>query len=148
MTSQDDRLRDKARRDGIQKFAVGAIIHDRGRVLLLCRSTSDFISGIEELPSGGVEADEDLLTALGRELREEIGRGGRLRDAGFVSSFDYVSGSGRKARQFTFAVPHDGARIRLSAEHSACRWVTPAELDGSDVTDETAAMIREWSCRG
>lgn len=147
--TQDARLRDEARRDGVQKLVVGAIVHDRGQVLVLRRSANDFMGGIEELPSGGVERGEDLLGALGRELREEIGWRGRVRvDDGFVSTFDYVSGSGRKARQFTFAMPHDGSRIRLSGEHTAYRWLAPAELGGSDVTDETAATIREWArCR-
>jgi 8-oxo-dGTP diphosphatase len=149
MTSRDERLREDATRDGIQKLVVGAIVHDRGRVLVVRRSGTDFMGGIEELPSGGVERGEDLLAALGRELREEIGRRGCLRvDDGFVSTFDYVSGSGHKARQFTFAVAHDCRSVRLSGEHSEYRWLAPADLGGSDVTDETAATIREWAAAG
>lgn len=140
-------LAEGAGRDGVGKLVVGAVVHADGRVLVLRRSSGDaFLPGIEELPSGGVEPGEGLLDALRRELAEEIGRSGPVvLDAGFVASFDYVSGSGRAARQFTFGVAHDGRPVVLSAEHSAHRWLRPDELDGSDVTPETAEVVRAWT---
>ncbi|MEV3927465.1 NUDIX domain-containing protein [Actinomadura coerulea] len=135
-----------ADRDGITKLVVGAIVHSDGQVLILRRSAEDaFMAGIEELPSGGVEPGENLLTALERELAEEIGWAGALTlDPGFVTHFDYISGSGRRARQYTFGVPHQGQLIVLSTEHTAYRWLNPAELAGSDITAETARTIRDW----
>ncbi|MEV4004300.1 NUDIX domain-containing protein [Actinomadura sp. NPDC049753] len=123
-----------ADRDGITKLVVGAIVHAGGQVLILRRSAEDtFMGGIEELPSGGVEPGENLLTALERELAEEIGWTGSLTlDPGFVTHFDYISGSGRNARQYTFGVSHHGRPIVLSAEHTAYRWLRPAELADSD----------------
>ena len=136
-----------AGRDGITKLVVGAIVHADGQVLILRRSAEDaFMGGIEELPSGGVEPGENLLTALERELAEEIGWTGPLTlDPGFVTHFDYISGSGRKARQYTFGLAHHGRPIVLSTEHTAHRWIRPADLTGSDVTDETAQAIRDWA---
>ncbi|XRQ09285.1 NUDIX domain-containing protein, partial [Actinomadura welshii] len=73
------RLHSDADRDGVIKLVVGAIVHANGQVLILRRSTEDaFMAGIEELPSGGVEQGENLLTALERELAEEIGWTGPL----------------------------------------------------------------------
>ncbi|GAA2096243.1 NUDIX domain-containing protein [Actinomadura alba] len=143
----DQRLRDDADRDGIQKLVVGAVIHHQGLVLILRRSATDkFLPGIEKLPSGGVDDGEDLLTALARELAEEIGRTGPLTvDPDFVASFDYISGSGRKARQYTFAVPHDGRPLVLSEEHDSHRWLDPTHLADSDLTEETAQTIRDWA---
>jgi 8-oxo-dGTP diphosphatase len=136
-----------ADRDGITKLVVGAIVHADGRVLILRRSAEDaFMAAIEELPSGGVEPGENLLTALERELAEEIGWTGPLTlDPGFVTHFDYISGSGRKARQYTFGLAYHGRPIVLSAEHTAHRWLSPAKLTDSDVTDETAQAIRVWT---
>jgi 8-oxo-dGTP diphosphatase len=140
------RLVDDADRDGIEKLVVGAVVHSGGRVLILRRSGGDaFLPGIEELPSGGVEAGEDLLTALHRELAEEIGWTGPLTlDPGFVTHFDYVSGSGRKARQYTFSLPHHDQPITLSAEHTD-RWVAPTDLADTDITEETTQTIRDWT---
>lgn len=140
------RLHADAERDGITKLVVGAIVHVDDQVLILRRSAEDaFMAGIEELPSGGVEPGENLLTALERELAEEIGWPGPLTlDPGFVTHFDYISGSGRKARQYSFGVPHHGQPIVLSTEHTAYRWLHPADLTDSDVTAETARVILDW----
>jgi 8-oxo-dGTP pyrophosphatase MutT (NUDIX family) len=142
-----ERLAVEAARDGIDELVAGAVVHDDGRVLILRRSATDaFLPGIEELPSGGVEDGEDILTALARELTEEIGWTGPLTpDPGFVSSFDYVSGSGRRTRQYTFAVPYAGHEIRLSEEHTAYRWIGPADLTASGLTPETVRTIRDWT---
>jgi len=142
-----DQLIAEAARDGIDKLVAGAVVHRDGQVLILRRSGTDpFLPGIEELPSGGVEDGEDVLTALARELAEEIGWTGPLRtDPGFVSSFDYTSGSGRHTRQYTFAVPYDGHPIHLSAEHTAYRWIGTGGLAASDLTAETARTIRDWA---
>lgn len=140
-------LLDSAGREGIGKFVVGAVIHSAGQVLILRRSTSDsYLPGIEELPSGGVEPGEDLMTALARELGEEIGWMGPLStDPGFVATFDYVTGSGRRARQYTFSVAYRGQSIALSAEHTSHRWIHPVEAGDSDLTVESAQTIREWA---
>lgn len=136
-----------AERDDIAELVVGAVVHTGGQVLILRRSADDaFMAGIEELPSGGVEPGENLLTALERELAEEMGRTGPLRlTPGFVTHFDYVSGSGRKSRQYTFGVAHNDGPIVLSAEHTGYRWLHPTDLADSDVTPETAQTIRAWA---
>lgn len=135
-----------ADRDGIQKIVVGAVVHSGGRVLILRRSADDFMPGIEELPSGGVEPGEDLFAALQRELAEEIGWTGRVTvDGGFVVHFDYVSGSGRRTRQFTFGLPYDGHPVTLSGEHTAFRWVNPGDVAGTDLTEESARVVRDWA---
>ena len=140
-------LIDNADRDGIQKLVVGAIVHHDGLVLVLRRSSEDtFMPGIEELPSGGVDDGEDLLTALGRELAEEIAWDGPLTvDPSFVTSFDYASGSGRKTRQLTFGVAYNGRGVRLSTEHATFRWIDTGALTDTDLTDETAQAIRDWA---
>ncbi|MFF5265477.1 NUDIX domain-containing protein [Actinomadura viridis] len=133
-------LLDDADRDGIQGLVVGVVAHTCGQVLILRRANNDtFLPGIEEPPSGGVEPGEDLLAALRRELAEEIGWSGPLLlDRGFVTHFNYVSGSGRKAHQYTFGLAHNGRPVPLSAEHTGYRWLAPEDVADSDVTDQTA----------
>lgn len=50
----------------------GVLIQDR-RVLLMRRAGSGYRDGQLGLPSGHLEGDEDLVSALIRELREELG---------------------------------------------------------------------------
>jgi len=131
---------------GVAKLVVGAVVHHAGQVLILRRGEDDFLPGIEELPSGGVEAGESLADALARELVEEIGWHGPVApDPGFLGQFDYTSGSGRRARQLTVSVPWGGQDIVLSDEHTGYRWIAPADVAASDLTAESVRVIREWA---
>ncbi|WP_026119013.1 NUDIX hydrolase [Nocardiopsis ganjiahuensis] len=136
-----------ARADGIGRFSAGAIVHRHdGDEILLLRRRSDDTSypGAESLPSGGVEPGEGILEGLARELREEIGRTGPLPLDPFAVWFDYVSRSGVRKRQFTFALPHDGAAVVLSEEHTDFRWIPAHRFGDSDLTPQVKAAVREW----
>jgi len=92
-----------AEKDGVQKLVVGAVICKNHKFLLLERVPSDFMGGFVGIPSGTVEAEEDLLTALAREVQEETGL---LVTSVFeyLGSFDWTSSSGKKTRHFNFFV--------------------------------------------
>jgi 8-oxo-dGTP diphosphatase len=52
-----DDLARTAAQDGIEKIVVGAVIaSEDGKVLLLHRPADDYLGGLWELPSGGVNA--------------------------------------------------------------------------------------------
>ncbi|MBJ7534554.1 NUDIX domain-containing protein [Rhodomicrobium vannielii ATCC 17100] len=138
-----ERLRQEGERDGIQKIVVGAIIERDGKVLILRRSPKEFLAGLHEIPSGTVEPDEGLLAALSREVHEETGLAviGVRR---YVKAFDYLSGSGRRTRQFNFLVETDDGEIRLNpAEHDEAIWAIPetAEFAALNLSSETRACI-------
>lgn len=141
----DEQLRTAAEAEGVQKFVVGAVIHDSGRILVVTRSLEDdFLPGFEELPSGGVDPGETLAEALNRELTEEVGFGAEEVDEIFLETFDYLSGSGRLTRQFTVSIPLNGREVRLSEEHSAYRWIQASEVDTTEATRETKSVLRCW----
>src|SRR5699024_11265841 len=81
-----EELRDSAQCDGVEKFVVGAVIHQDGSALVVTRSElDDFLPGIDELPSGGVEVGESLTAALDdRELLEEVGFESEVIDGDFL----------------------------------------------------------------
>ncbi|MBT2380631.1 NUDIX hydrolase [Streptomyces sp. ISL-111] len=91
-----------------------------------------------ELPSGGVEPGERLVDALCREVLEETGLT-VTRVAGHVGSFDYASRSGRRTRQFTFAVTVRAIGPITLTEHDDAAWADPGDLPA--VSDETHALL-------
>ncbi|MEO5573395.1 MAG: Nudix family hydrolase [Gammaproteobacteria bacterium] len=57
----------------MQHVAAAAIFNDRGEILLALRPAHAHQGNLWEFPGGKVEAGEEILTALKRELREELG---------------------------------------------------------------------------
>ena len=113
----------EAENEGVRQLVVGAVISKDGQVLLLRRPEDDFMGGIYELPSGKVEPGEALDTALHREVEEETGLCVSA-ITGYLGSFDYASASGKKSRQFNFAVTTATESIQLQ-EHDAYLWTAP-----------------------
>ncbi|MBV9144144.1 MAG: NUDIX domain-containing protein [Pseudonocardiales bacterium] len=129
--------------DGVEQFVVGAVIQHGGKVLLLQRPDDDFMSGIWELPSGKVDPGESLDVALGREVSEET----KLEVAGirkYLGHFDYRSGSGKKSRQFNFAVDVTAPEPVELTEHDAYRWIALSEEPPvTDAVKDVLAKYRE-----
>ncbi|MFK0289890.1 NUDIX hydrolase [Streptomyces sp. NPDC090442] len=115
-----------AERDGIAKTVVGAVVAaPDGRVLLLHRPADDYLGGLWELPSGGVNDGETLIEALRREVSEETGLA--IETVGdYLGHFDYRSGSGRATRQFNFTATVTDGTVKLT-EHDDHVW---ADQDG------------------
>ena len=133
-----------SQKDGIQKLVVGAVICINNKLLLIERVLSDFIGRFVEIPSGTVEAGEDLLTALTREVQEETGL---LVTAvlEYLGSFDYRSSSGKKTRHFNFLVEVTGSEIKLSpTEHQAYYWValSDAAFTTLKISDATKEILK------
>jgi 8-oxo-dGTP diphosphatase len=136
-------LNAEAERDDVQQLVVGAVVQHDGKVLLLQRPDDDFMGGIFELPSGKVEAGEALDAALKREVKEESGLDvATTRD--YLGSFDYTSGSGKKSRQFNFAVDVTSPEPVELQEHDAYTW-TPLteELPVTDAVKDVLSKYRE-----
>ena len=137
------RLLEQAKREG-KIVAVGAIIRDgAGRVFVHRRGPGRrFLPGCWDLVGGHVEAAEDLLAALSREVAEETGwsvRGTpRLMH---VEDWTAEAADGPEPhREFDFYVDVDGdlAAPRLEVpKHVEFRWVGPGE---TAVLDENRGM--------
>ena len=133
-----------AQKDGVQKLVVGAVIYKNNKFLLLERVPSDSMGGFVGIPSGTVEAGEDLLAALAREVQEETGLLGTS-VLEYLGSFDYRSSSGKKTRHFNFFVEVEEGDIKLSpTEHQAYYWValSDAAFTTLNISDETKGILR------
>ncbi|MFC5148952.1 NUDIX hydrolase [Streptomyces aureoversilis] len=145
MSSLDTALLDDlartAKRDGIAKTVVGAVIAEiDGKVLLLHRPADDYLGGLWELPSGGVDTGETLIEALRREIAEETGL--TVTAIGdYLGHFDYRSGSGRATRQFNFTTTVTGETVTLT-EHDAHLWADRTQQN--QVSSAVQTVLDAW----
>jgi 8-oxo-dGTP pyrophosphatase MutT (NUDIX family) len=105
--------------------------HSRIEILLLRRAPGRILAGLWQCVSGRLEAGETILAGALRELDEETGFAGagieRLYNLDQVNQFYEPTVEGvLTAAIFAVRVP-SGSEPRLSHEHDALRWVTPAE---------------------
>ncbi|MGW6604182.1 NUDIX hydrolase [Streptomyces sp. NPDC055036] len=135
-----------AQHEGIEKTVVGAVIaNPEGKVLLLRRTADDYLGGLWELPSGGVDDGETLIEALHREVTEETGLTVAAVDA-YLGHFDYRSGSGRVTRQFNFTATATSARQTVTlTEHDAHLWADRAQQ--GQVSGAVQAVLDTWRDR-
>lgn len=104
------------------RLSAHAVITDAaGRVLLLKADYGDRAWG---LPGGGLEPGETLHEALLRECREELGCEVTV---GYLSGVYYHSALDAHAAIFRCQL-QEGARVRLSSEHSEQRYFELDEL--------------------
>ncbi|MBO0655140.1 NUDIX domain-containing protein [Streptomyces triculaminicus] len=130
-----------AERDGIAKTVVGAVIADaEGKVLLLHRPADDYLGGLWELPSGGVDTGESLIEALRREVAEETGLTVTA-IGGYLGHFDYRSGSGRATRQFNFTATVARETVALT-EHDEHLWADRTQQN--QVSNAVQAVLDIW----
>jgi len=137
-----DKLEKKANIDEIVKLVAGAIIsNNEGKILFLKRREDDFMGGILELPSGNVEKGEKVNEGLEREVKEETNLD--VENIGmFVNTFDYLSGSGKKSRQFTFEVNVIKSKDIFLTEHDEYYWLDYEEIkENKSITDEIKYAI-------
>lgn len=111
---------------------VGAAIVDGDRVLVARRSGGPY-DGFWEFPGGKVESGESQLTALVREIGEELGV--EIVPQAFVGEvlLDGVVGGGAPGDSTLRVWTARIASGELAAhEHAELRWVSEGELDALD----------------
>jgi len=140
-----DYLLIEAEKQGIEKNVVGAIIlNEKKEILLLTRKKDDFMGGIDELPSGNMEVGETLVKCLIREVLEETGT--HIEQIiKFVGSFDYLSKSKKKVRQYNFVVSVSNTDKITLTEHDAYKWLSFLQaIENPSLTDEVKGILIDF----
>jgi 8-oxo-dGTP diphosphatase len=110
--------------------AVGAIVLDRGAILLV-RRERDPSRGLWSLPGGRVERGESLREAVIREVREETGIDVEVEGLVGVAERIVRDDEGDVAHHFVIldylATPRSTA-LRAGGDASEARWVPVGEL--------------------
>jgi 8-oxo-dGTP diphosphatase len=114
-----------------------ALVHG-GRVLAARRTRPPELAGRWELPGGRVEPGESESAAVVRECAEELGT--RVRVLGRIGT-DLPIAAG--VLRVHAAEPVPGAAQPRALEHSALRWVGPAEVPGVDWVDADRAVVAD-----
>lgn len=132
----------KGEQEGIIKNVVGAIIlNEKNEVLIMSRKKDDFMGGIDELPSGNMEKGENIYDAIIREVKEETNLD-VVNVKSYIGSFDYISGSGKKARQYNFVLDVKNIENIVLTEHDKYNWLTIEEIrKNSKITEEVKSIL-------
>jgi 8-oxo-dGTP pyrophosphatase MutT (NUDIX family) len=99
-----------------------------------------------ELPGGRLEAGEDPVLCLKRELEEELGIAAEIGD--LLDCWRYPVLPTREVLIVTFGIlPMAERELTLSNEHKELGRFAPAEIGGLKMPEGYRRSIRDWTAR-
>jgi 8-oxo-dGTP diphosphatase len=126
-------------------LGVGALIYDRGRILLAQRGKPPLM-GQWSLPGGLVETGETLVDAVCREVREETGL--EVEPLGVLEIFERIMRDASGAAEYHYVLIDYVCAVKggaLAAGDDACQvaWFRRRDLASLDITEGTLAVIEK-----
>lgn len=113
--------------DKYTKVAAHALIKKGDKYLLTRRSKNDdYMPGYWDVPGGTIEFGEDILKALKRELKEEVGLKVKIAEPFFA--YNYLSGENRHQFMIVYHCNYVSGEPKLSDDHDEYRWVSLEEM--------------------
>jgi 8-oxo-dGTP diphosphatase len=116
---------------------AGALFDARGRVLIAQRPAGKHMAGGWEFPGGKREPGEELLAALQRELREELGI--EVHEAAPVIAYEYQYPERRVLLDLWVVTRYSGEPRAIDAP--ALQWVAIDELESAGLLEADRPMI-------
>lgn len=126
-------------------IGVGAVIIQGDRALLVRRATEP-LRGEWSVPGGVLELGEKLRAGAAREALEETGLHVQIGEV--LDVFDSIFRDGEGRTQYHFVLidflcrPISGEAI-AGSDVSEVRWVTEAEINGMQLRDSIAQVLRK-----
>lgn len=125
------------------KLAVGALVEQDGRVLLVRRAVVPKI-GYWCLPAGYVEYDEGPVGAAIREVREETGL--VIRVTGLMAAYHVRSDPRGMGVILIYAAVPVGGMLAPGDDASEVRFFAPEELPRDLAFASTRRALLRWRC--
>ncbi|MEX0749901.1 MAG: NUDIX hydrolase, partial [Dehalococcoidia bacterium] len=116
------------------------VIRD-GKMLILKRN-GGLGDGVWYLPGGIVEPGEDPADAAVRETFEESGL--RVEDPRLLRIWSYRAENGLDAFHAAYFADAPAGDVVLSNEHSAYRWIDPAEYASRYCSAQVESAMPQW----
>ena len=130
--------------------AVGAVIVDAGRVLLVRRGREP-LKGRWSLPGGALEVGESLSAGLVREVREETGL--LVEPVELIELLDRIHREGERVRYHYVIADYlcrvTGGALRAASDADEVRWTERAEWNSHSALslDPVTARVIELGWR-
>ena len=107
---------------------TAAVIERGGQVLIAKRCQGDRLAGLWEFPGGKIEAGEDPLDCLARELHEEFGITAAIGEllVSHVHHYPHIA-----IELLSYRATHLAGDFELR-DHDEVRWVAPEEMGEYD----------------
>jgi 8-oxo-dGTP diphosphatase len=127
---------------------VFLVLHDGPSVLLAQRQNTGYHDGLWNLPSGKLEQDEDALSGMIREAREEVGISLAPASLRLATTVHHRAGPAHTRVGLVFAAPFSpGTHGQpVNAEPHKCggiKWFPAADLP-AEMSDYSADCIRGY----
>ena len=120
------------------------VINKENKILLLLGSDKDpqFHRSFWYVVTGGCEDYDDTIEdTVKREVKEETNLD-VVSVKSYIGSFDYISGSGKKSRQYNFVLDVKNTGNIILTEHDEYNWLTIEEIrKSSKITDEVKYIL-------
>jgi 8-oxo-dGTP diphosphatase len=120
--------------------AAAAILNAKGELLIAKRPDDKHQGGLWEFPGGKVEAGEEILTALDRELFEELGINTLAAKPLIKVSHDY---SDKSVVLDVWVVTEFSGKAE-GREGQEVRWIAPSDIDSYTFPDANLPIIEAF----
>jgi A/G-specific adenine glycosylase len=106
---------------------TAAVIRQDGKILIAQRPPNGLLGGMWEFPGGKLQPGEDLASCLQREIKEELCL--EVQVGGSLGVYKHAYTHFRVTLH-AFACALAGGDQPQLQEHTAIKWITPADLAG------------------
>jgi 8-oxo-dGTP diphosphatase len=120
------------------KVAVGVIIDGAGQILVTRRPLEASHGGQWEFPGGKLEENESPMSALKREIREEVGL--EIIDADFLTNIRHTYGL-KNVELFVYCVYKFEGSARCCESQMDMRWVHLADMSSFQFPEANKKII-------